>query len=147
MEDTAEHLVRNVFPEVPVRQWVLTLPRQVRFLAARDKALTTRLLDVFTRAAFGWQRWRARMLRVAEPRTGGVTAVQRSGSALDLNVHFHTLVPDGVFDLSGEGRAAFVPLSGPGPEELEGICLARPATRALILRQDETAGSQSQSAG
>jgi hypothetical protein len=81
MEDTAGHLVRNVLPEAPVRQWVLTLPRQVRFLAARDKALASRLLDVFTRAVFRWQRWRARMLRVDDPRTGGVTAVQRFGSA------------------------------------------------------------------
>jgi hypothetical protein len=30
-------------------------------------------------------------------------------------------VPDGVFDLSGEGRARFVPVSGPGPEELDAL--------------------------
>jgi hypothetical protein len=34
-------------------------------------------------------------------------------------VHFHTLVPDGVFELPAEGRASFLPLTGPGPEELE----------------------------
>jgi len=33
---------------------------------------------------------------VAEPRTGGVTAVQRFGGAIDLDVHFHTLIPDAV---------------------------------------------------
>jgi hypothetical protein len=140
MEDTAEHLVRNVLPEVPVRQWVLTLPRRVRFLAARDKALATKLLDVFTRTVFAWQRWRARMLRVAEPRTGGVTAVQWFGSALNLNVPFHTLVPDGVFDLSGEWRAGFVPLSGPGPEELEGT-LRRIVRRTAKLLAEAGEGS------
>jgi len=46
MEDTAEHLVRKVLPEVPVRQWVLSLPRRVRFLAARHPALASRLLAV-----------------------------------------------------------------------------------------------------
>jgi hypothetical protein len=42
MEDTAEHLVRNVFPAVPVRQWVLSFPRRVRFLAARYPAFASR---------------------------------------------------------------------------------------------------------
>jgi len=32
MEDGADHLVRNVLPAVPVRQWVLSFPHQVRFL-------------------------------------------------------------------------------------------------------------------
>jgi len=40
---------------VPLRQWVLSLPRRVRFLAARHPVLASRLLDVFTRAAFAWQ--------------------------------------------------------------------------------------------
>jgi hypothetical protein len=38
MEDRADHLVRNVLPAVPVRQWVLSFPRRVRFLAARHTA-------------------------------------------------------------------------------------------------------------
>jgi len=89
MEDTAEHLVRNVLPEVPVRQWVLSVPRRVRFLAARHPALASRLLDLFTRAVFTWQRRQARSRGVADPRTGGVIAVQRFGGAINLNVHFH----------------------------------------------------------
>ncbi len=110
MEDGADHLVRGVLPSVPVRQWVLSFPRRVRFLAARRPALGSRLLALFTRAVFAWQRRVARRRGVADPRTGGVTAVQRSGSALNLNVHFHTLVPDGVFALDGDGPARFVPL-------------------------------------
>jgi len=50
MEDGADHLVRNVLPAVPVRQWVLSFLRRVRFLAARHPALASRLLDIFTRA-------------------------------------------------------------------------------------------------
>ena len=58
-----------------------------RFLAARHPALASRLLEVFTRAVFAWQRRSARRLGTVEPRTGGVTAVQRSrsGSAINLN--------------------------------------------------------------
>ncbi len=58
---------------------------------------------------------------VADPRTGGCTAVQRFGSAINLNVHFHSLIPDGVFDLARPGRALFVPLPAPSDQELERI--------------------------
>jgi hypothetical protein len=51
MEDAAEHLVQDVIPAVPVRQWVLSFPRQLRFLAARDPKVASRLLDLFTRGA------------------------------------------------------------------------------------------------
>ncbi len=82
MEDTADRLVRNVLPAVSVRQWVLSMPRRVRFLAARHPAFATRLLDFFTRAVFAWQRRLGRRRGAADPRTGGVTAVQRFGGAL-----------------------------------------------------------------
>ncbi len=45
MEDAAEHLVRYVLPAVPIRQWVLSFPRRLRFQAARSPALASRLLD------------------------------------------------------------------------------------------------------
>jgi hypothetical protein len=32
-----------------------------------------------------------------KPLPGGITFIQRAGSALQLNVHFHTLCPEGVF--------------------------------------------------
>jgi hypothetical protein len=85
MEDGADHLTRNVLPAVPVRQWVLSFPRRVRFLAARHPSLASRLLEVFVRAVFAWQRRVARRDGVVDPRTGGVTAVQRIGGALNLN--------------------------------------------------------------
>jgi hypothetical protein len=84
MEDTAEHLVRNVFPQVPVRQWVLSMPRQVRFLAARDPRLCSRLLDAFTRTIFAWQRRRARSEGAAGLRLdddGGPPARPRSSGS------------------------------------------------------------------
>lgn len=34
MADTAAHLVDRVFPEVPVRQWVLSLPFHLRYRLA-----------------------------------------------------------------------------------------------------------------
>jgi hypothetical protein len=59
MHDTAAHLVDRVIPQVPVRQWVLSLPRWARFLLARDPQLITCTLDRAARV-FAHQRLRAR---------------------------------------------------------------------------------------
>ena len=53
--------------------------------------------------------------------TGAVTLIQRFGSALNLNVHFHLLVLDGVYRREGEGRLRFVPVPAPSTEELKGL--------------------------
>ena len=37
MADLAAHLVDDVLPDVPVRQWVLSLPHRVRWLCARTR--------------------------------------------------------------------------------------------------------------
>lgn len=109
---------------------MLSLPRRLRFLAARDKRVASRLLELFTRVLFAWQRRSARRMGVSEPRTAGVTVVQRFGGAINLNVHFHTLVPDGVFELTEEGPARFVQLATPDDEEVERIL------RAVIRKVD-----------
>ncbi len=117
---------------------MLSFPRRLRFLAARDPAFCSRLLDLFTRAVFAWQRRRGRLAGVAGPRTGGCTAVQRFGSAINLNVHFHTLIPDGVFDLSRPGRGLFVRLPAPSDQELERILTRIIRKVARVVSADES---------
>ena len=109
MQGTATHLVDRVLPCVPMRQWVLSLPRWARFLLARDPALITRTLHLALRGILARQRLRARRRGVRGTRAGAVTFVQRFGSALNLNVHFHCVVPDGVWVREG-GVIRFVPL-------------------------------------
>jgi len=46
-----------------------------------------------------------------------VTAIQRFGSALNTNVHFHTLVAQGVFVEKADGRLRFVP--SPAPTDVD----------------------------
>lgn len=97
MADSAAHLRDHVFPTAAVRQWVLTLPMQLRFLLAWRPKLIGLTLTLFLRALFAWQRRCARRQGISKPLCGAVTCIQRLGSALNLNLHFHTLVPDGVF--------------------------------------------------
>jgi hypothetical protein len=48
-----------------------------------------------------------------------VTLIRRFGLALNLDIHFHMLVPDGVYRReSVEGRPRFVPVPAPGADEL-----------------------------
>src|SRR5439155_8218551 len=60
MADTAAHLVDCVLPEVPVRQWVLSLPFALRYRLAYDARLVRDVLHIFVAAVFGSLRRRAR---------------------------------------------------------------------------------------
>ncbi len=120
MQGTAIHLVDRVIPRVPVRQWVLSLPRWARFLLARDPALITRTLDLCLREIFNSHRRRARRAGARASRPGAITFVQRFGGALNLNVHMHSVIPDGVF-VREDGRARFEPLGAPSDNEVKEI--------------------------
>lgn len=145
MADTAAHLVDRVLPEAPVRQWVLSLPFRLRYRMAYDASLTSGVLDIFVRRIFASLRRQARgRLRLAaavRPETeagihcGAVTFVQRFGSALNLNVHFHTLVLDGVLHGAGD-RLRFRPLPPPGDAEVARVAgsVARAIGRLLQRR-------------
>lgn len=104
MTGRAAHLVDHVFPEVPVRQWVLTLPPALRYRLAWNHDLCRAVVAVFVRAVVGWLRREARRRGVVDGRGGAVVIVQRFGSALNLNVHLHAMVMDGVFVSDREGR-------------------------------------------
>ena len=112
MAERAAHLVDHVLPVVPVRQWVLSLPHRLRYLLAWDHALCRAVTGVFVRAVLGSLRRRARRRGApdgrpstdaqgapsrVEGRGGAVAIIQRFGSALNLNVHVHALVLDGVY--------------------------------------------------
>ena len=107
MTDRAAHLVDHVFPAVPIREWVLTLPPRLRYLLAWDHALCRAVVAVYLRAVLGWLRRQARRRGVAGGRGGAVAVVQRFGAALNLNVHIHALVLDGVFAPDGGGGVSF----------------------------------------
>jgi len=92
MAERAAHLVDHVFPPVPVRQWVLSLPHRIRYVLAWDHPLCRAVVGVFMRAVLGWLRARARWHGVANGRGGAVAIIQRFGAALNLNVHVARLV-------------------------------------------------------
>jgi hypothetical protein len=109
MADTAARLVDDVFPlGVPVRQWVLSLPMEIRYRLAYDGRLLSDVLAVFLRAVRGWYYEQAKAAGYDDPRCGSVTFAQRFGSALNLNPHFHSLLLDGVY-AQADGAPIFLP--------------------------------------
>ena len=123
MADIAAALVDDLLPEAPYRQWVLTFPWAVRFRLAVDRALFSKLLGIFLRTVFAWQRQRGRALGIRTGHTGAVTFVQRFGGALNLNPHIHRLLPDGLFvsGASADAPLVFVPLPEPASADIEGL--------------------------
>ena len=93
MHDVALHLNEQVIPSVPLRQWVLTVPRALRFSLARDRALRRAVTNITVRSIFVLQRRQARAEGFAEVMPAAVTFLHEAGSALNLNPHTHSLVP------------------------------------------------------
>jgi len=138
MADTAAHLVDRVLPEVPVRQWVLTLPYPLRYRCAWNSGLTSEVLRCFLRAVFADYRRRAkRDLRVSGGVCGAVTFIQRFGSALNLTPHFHTLVLDGVYEGGVGTPGRFRPLD---PPETDDVARVLAGTARRIRRRLEALG-------
>lgn len=117
MNSEAAHLIDTVLPEIPYRQWVLSLPYKLRFRMACKQKLTNAALKIFIQTIRSFQKKKAKKNGLGKVQTGAVTFVQRFGSALNLNIHFHTLIPDGVFVESEQGYV-FCRQSSPTHSEL-----------------------------
>ena len=114
----AAQLVEAVLPRVPVRQWVLTLPYRLRYRLAWDHGLTRAVLGVYARVLQDFYSRRAHRPGLGKGRTGMLTVIQRFGSGVNLNVHFHTLVLDGVFIERPQGRLEFHAATPPSDDDV-----------------------------
>jgi hypothetical protein len=136
MADTAAHLVDRVFPEVPVRQWVLSLPFALRYRLAYDASLVSAVLRVFLRAVFASTARRAREhFGIGQARCGSVTFVQRFGGAVNLNVHLHTLALDGVYVTHDPGGVHFLQVPPPDDAEVARVTLQVARRIAKLLER------------
>jgi ribosomal protein S27E len=141
MAETAALLLDDVLPRQPVRQWVLSLPFALRYLLATRPEVVTQVLGIVHRAISGHLIRKAGLTR-ASGVTGAVTLIQRFGSALNLNVHFHLLVLDGVYRREGRGNLRFVPVPAPSSAELQALVqriaerIGRSLERAGLITRD-----------
>ena len=120
MAESAALLVDEVFPARPVRQWVLSVPWQLRLLFANDPGVMGAALGVVHRCITSHLITKAG-LSVKDARTGAVTLIQRFGGALNLNVHFHMLFLDGVYVKRPDGTLRFRRIGAPTSAELDAL--------------------------
>lgn len=129
MSNEAASLVDRVLPAVPVRQWVLSLPFELRALAAFNARVLTALSRIFVDAVSQWYRGWADRTGIGDrkaTRPGAVTFVQRFGSSLNLNVHFHTCFLDGIYVRDATGQLVFHSATSPNRDDLDGVlCIVR----------------------
>lgn len=97
MAEIAAHLADHVFPRLSVRQWVLSVPKRLRYFLQNDAAVQGVVLRLLLRVV-------ERGLREHSPgcgaqaRIGAVAFIHRFGSSLNEHVQFHCCVVDGVFE-------------------------------------------------
>ncbi len=87
MVETAAHLADHVFPRLPVRQWVLSVPKRVRYFLQNDPVVESLALHIFLSAVE--QGLRARSSGAGPTsRIGAVAFIHRFGALLNAHVHF-----------------------------------------------------------
>jgi hypothetical protein len=91
-----EWVEANVLAPVPHRQYVFTIPRLLRSMFARRRALLGKLCNIIERLLD-----RAYASTRAGARPGIILFVQTFGDLVNFNPHIHVLAADGVFDADG----------------------------------------------
>ena len=101
MVETAAHLTDHVLPRLPVRQWVLSIPKRLRYFMQRDEAVLSMVLRIFLRVVE--QSLQAHCPSATQVdktalHIGAVAFIHRFGSSLNGHAHFHVCVVDGVLE-------------------------------------------------
>jgi len=142
MHQSALNLTDHLLPFVPYRLWTFTLPRTVRYAMAREPVILSAVLRAFVHRVFAWQRRAARADGGDHPLPAAVVWVQFFGGALNANVHFHALLPDGLFLAPPAQPLCFLEQAAPRQEDLERL-LRRIAARVLrLLARQQDAGAE-----
>ena len=144
MAETAALLADDVLPYKPIRQWVLSFPYPLRFLLAHNPQVVTTVLGIINRSISTHLIKKAGLDKTTA-QTGAVTLIQRFGSALNLNVHFHMLFIDGVYQEKHNGKLRFHRVNAATNSELNtlvGTISQRVAghleRQGLLVRDDES---------
>ena len=137
MSEMAAFLTDYVLPDVNIRQWVVSLPIPLRYWCASNTKLTARINKIAVNEIGRYYRGKAKNMgyecKAMHP--GLITFVQRFGSSLNLNVHFHTLALDGVFLDRSERNLSpqFITIKSPTDSDLQQVIkkIAMKSVKAL----------------
>ena len=117
MAESAALLVDDVLLGYPIRQWVLSLPIPLRLLLARNPSELSKVMQIIHRAISTHIVNKAGFTN-KQSKTGAVTLIQRFGSALNLNIHFHMLFLEGVISENPWGGTTFTRIKAPSHSDM-----------------------------
>lgn len=119
---TTTHLLDHVLPKAPYRQWVISFPYSLRYLLAYNTEIINLVLDIYIKVISTWIRKQARKKGIRFSQTGAITLIQKSGSFLSTNTHFHTLFLEGVYhEDSKTKKLLFTKISPPSNDDIKVI--------------------------
>ncbi|MBP9708682.1 MAG: transposase [Oligoflexales bacterium] len=95
--EAATHLVQNVLPLVPYRQYVVSFPIPLRYWLQTNRKLYSKIHSIIIKQIHRYYHDKAVTKGIKDPKPGSISFTQRFGSALNLNPHCHILCPDGVY--------------------------------------------------
>jgi len=121
--ESAALLVDEVFPERPIRQWVLSFPYPLRFLFATRPVM-------HVKAGYSCK----------TAQSGAVTLIQRFGSALNLNIYFHMIFLDGAYVERSEGSVGLRWVKAPTSAELTRLAQSLAQRIGCFLERDAENG-------
>ena len=101
MAETRAHLLENILPLVPYRQFVISFPIPMRYWLQTNKRFFAKFHRIIRDLIHGYYTDKAAALGIKEPAPGSISFTQRWGSALNLTPHLHILCPDGVYTRLG----------------------------------------------
>jgi Putative transposase. len=127
MCNEAAMLVDRVLPNAPLRQWVLSLPFELRGVAATKPDVLGAMERIFAEEI---ERLTKRLAGIAGAATGSIGFPQRFGSSLNLHVPLHTLAIDGVFDKTDDGGVCVHQTPPPSKDDVDEVA-RRVRDRAL----------------
>ncbi len=107
--------------EVPVRQWVLSLPKRLRYFLYLNPKITSKVLRIFL------DEIRKQLLQHYQSdsdnpvKMGGVSFIHRFGSFLNAHSHFHCVIIEGVCVKDSDSQIAFHKLSTLTEENIQAV--------------------------
>jgi hypothetical protein len=116
----------------------------LRFLLANNPQVLSKVLGIVNRV-ISTHLIKKAGVKATQAQTGAVTLIQRFGSALNLNVHFHMLFIDGAYQEKHNGQLRFHRVDAPTASELNTLVAAisqrvvgHLERQGLLVRDDES---------
>ncbi len=137
MVETAAHLVDHVFPKTPVRQWVLSLPKRIRYFLHHNPKITSKVLRIFL------DEIRKQLIQHYQTdsdnpiKIGGISFIHRFGSSLNAHPHFHCIIIEGVFVKDSDSQIMFHKISTLTEKDIQAV---QERVRLRVLKSFKRSG-------